>query len=89
MRVRENQWKCFSAGTDSKQLRAYSNGVVNIGSTLFSLTARMAGRIVTAVWVPEGVLFGEAEGEVIAEYAWPPKGTGYVGISRALTRVRA
>ncbi len=72
----------------SQKLRVYSNGVVNIDRTLFSLTKRMSGRIVVAAWDQEGVMFANTEGEVIAEYAWPPEGTGYVGISRSLTRFR-
>ena len=70
----------------SQKLRVYSNGVVNIDRTLFSLTKRMSGRIVVAAWDQESVMFANTEGEVIAEYAWPPEGTGYVGISKSLTR---
>ncbi|MHA7303541.1 integrase core domain-containing protein [Pseudarthrobacter sp. MDT1-22] len=77
------------AVTGSQKLRVYSNGVVNIDRTLFSLTKRMSGRIIVAAWDQEGVMFANTEGEVIAEYAWPPEGTGYVGISRSLTRFRS
>ncbi len=52
------------------------------------MTKRMSGRIVVAAWDQEGVMFDNTEGEVIAEYAWPSEGTGYVGISRSLTRFR-
>lgn len=76
------------ATTGSQKLRVYSNGVVKIGTTLFSLTKRMGARIVIAAWDPDGVTLANTEGEVIAEYAWPPEGTGYVGISRSLTRFR-
>lgn len=76
----------YPAATGSQKLRVYSNGVVNIGRTLFSVTKRMGGRIVIAAWDQEGVMFANTEGEVIAEYAWPPESTGYVGISRSLTR---
>ncbi|WP_445260462.1 integrase core domain-containing protein [Pseudarthrobacter raffinosi] len=76
------------AATGSQKLRVYSNGVVNIGRTLFSLTKRMGGRTVVAVWDQEGVMFANTEGEVIAEYAWPSEGTGYLGISKSLTRFR-
>lgn len=76
----------YPAATGSQKLRVYSNGVVNIGRTLFSVTKRMGGRIVIAAWDQEGVMFANTEGEVIAEYAWPSEGTGYVGISRSLTR---
>lgn len=78
----------YPAATGSQKLRVYSNGVVNIGRTLFALTKRMGGRTVVAVWDQEGVMFANTEGEVIAEYAWPSEGTGYVGISKSLTRFR-
>ncbi|MBT2533920.1 hypothetical protein J7E83_17675 [Arthrobacter sp. ISL-48] len=57
---------------------------------LFTSTVRAAdsGRIVVAAWDQEGVMFANTEGEVIAEYEWPPEGTGCVGISRSLTRFR-
>nr|WP_307581739.1 IS481 family transposase [Paeniglutamicibacter psychrophenolicus] len=76
------------ADTGIQKLQVYSNGVVKIRKTLFSLTKRMAGRIVIAAWDTDGVVFANTEGEVIAEFAWPPEGTGYVGISRSLTRFR-
>ncbi|WP_211878441.1 hypothetical protein [Pseudarthrobacter albicanus] len=76
------------AGTGSQKLRVYPNGVVSMGRTLFSLTKRMGGRIVIADWDLEGIVFASTEGEVIAEYFWPPEGTAYVGISKARTRFR-
>lgn len=77
------------ADTGSRKLRVYSNGVVKIGPTLFSLSKRMGGRIVIAAWDPDGVVFANTEGEVIAEYSWSPEGTGYVGTGKSLTRIRA
>ena len=77
------------AENGSRKLRVYSNGVVKIGTTLFSLTKRMGGRIVIAAWDLKEITFANTEGEVIVEYAWPPEGTGYVGISRSLTRFRS
>ncbi|RNL63436.1 hypothetical protein D7003_00890 [Arthrobacter oryzae] len=56
---------------------------------MFSLTKRMGGRIVIAAWDLEEIMFANTEGEVIAEYAWPPEGTGYVGIGKSLTRFRS
>ncbi|MBE4720400.1 hypothetical protein [Pseudarthrobacter sp. AB1] len=56
---------------------------------MFSLTKRMGGRIVIAAWDLKEIPFAITEGEVIAEYAWPPEGTGYVGISKSLTRFRS
>ncbi|MGP9838439.1 IS481 family transposase, partial [Arthrobacter sp. 179] len=74
------------APTGSQKMQVYSNGVVNIGRTLFSLTKRMGGRTVTATWDQESIIFANTEGEVIAEYLWPPKGTAYVGIGKSRTR---
>ncbi|MBP2373336.1 integrase core domain-containing protein [Paeniglutamicibacter psychrophenolicus] len=71
------------SGAGSRTLKAYSNGVVNIGRTIFSLTASMGGRNVIASWDDDGVIFANTEGEVVADYAWPPKGTAYVGISKS------
>ncbi|MEV8150951.1 hypothetical protein AB0O52_22745 [Arthrobacter sp. NPDC080073] len=50
------------------------------------MTMRMGGRDVVAAWDQEGVMFANTEGEIIAEYAWPSEGTGYLGISKSLTR---
>jgi putative transposase len=71
------------SGAGTRKLKAYSNGVVNIGRTIFSLTASMSGRTVIASWDDDGVIFANTDGEVIADYAWPPKGTAYVGISKS------
>ena len=71
------------SGSGSQNLKVYSNGVVHIGRTIFSLTASMIGRTVIASWDAEGVIFANAQGEIIADYAWPPKGTAYVGITKS------
>lgn len=52
------------------------------------MTKRMGGRTVTTTWDPEGIVFANIEGEVIAEYLWPPEGTAYVGISKNRIRFR-
>lgn len=59
--------------------------MVGIGRTLYSVTKRMGGRVVFAAWDLDGVVFANTEGEVLAEYFWPPEGTAYVGMSRART----
>ena len=70
-------------GSGNRELKVYSNGVVNIGRTIFSLTAAMSGRTAIATWDAEGIIFANTQGEVIADYAWPPKGTAYVGITKS------
>ncbi len=64
------------ADTGSQKLQVYSNGVVKIGKTLFSLTKRMAARVVIAAWDTHGIVFANTDGEIIAVYAWPPEDTG-------------
>lgn len=76
------------ADSGNQKLRVYSNGVVKIGKTSYSLTKRMSGRIVFALWDSQGVMFANTDGEVIAEYLWPPEGIGYVGAGQSLTRFR-
>ncbi len=73
------------AATGTQKLRVYSNGVIKIGKTLFSLTKRRSGQIVIADWDPDSIVIANTDGEVIAEYAWPPANTGYVGFSRSRT----
>jgi transposase InsO family protein len=74
------------APTGSQELKVNPNGVVRIGRTMFSLTKRMAGRIIIAGWDLEGAIFTTLDGEIIAEYDWPPEGTAYVGMSKARNR---
>lgn len=76
------------AATGSRKLRVYPNGVVGIGRTLYSVTKQMGGRVVIAAWDLDGVVFANTEGEVLAEYFWPPEGTAYVGMSKARTHFR-
>ncbi|WP_372700102.1 DDE-type integrase/transposase/recombinase [Arthrobacter sp. JSM 101049] len=76
------------AATGTRKMQVYPNGVVNIGRALFSLTKRMGGRTVAVTWDRESIVFANTEGEVIAEYLWPPKGTAYVGIGKSRTRFR-
>jgi len=74
------------APTGTRQLRVYANGVVNFAGTLFSVTRAMASRIIIADWDPKRIIFATTVGEIIAEYAWPPAGTKYQGITTARYR---
>ena len=74
------------AATGSQKLKVYPNGVVSLDRILFSLTKRMGGRIVIADWDLKGVVFASLDGEIIAEYDWPPEGATYVGMGKARTR---
>lgn len=72
--------------TGTRQLRVYTNGVVNFAGTLFSVTRAMASRIIIADWNPDRIIFATTVGEIIAEYEWPPAGTRYQAISKARYR---
>lgn len=50
------------------------------------MSTRIGGRIVNAAWDLEGVVSASVEGKVIAEYAWPPAGSCYVGKTKVRTR---
>lgn len=78
----------YPAITGTRKVRAYAKGVINIGRTLFSVTKPMGGRIIIATWDPESIVLATTEGEIIAEYSWPPTGTAYVGTSKARTHFR-
>lgn len=74
------------AAIGNQQIRVYANGVVNFAGTLFSVTKVMASRIIIADWDSERIIFATTVGEIIAEYAWPPTGTKYQGITKARYR---
>lgn len=74
------------AAAGHQHIRVYANGVVSFAGTLFSLSRVVANRIITVDWDPERIIFATAIGEVIAEFAWPPPGTKYQGITKARYR---
>ncbi|WP_444980161.1 integrase core domain-containing protein [Nesterenkonia alkaliphila] len=74
------------AATGHQHIRVYANGVVSFAGTLFSLSRVVANRIIIADWDPERIIFATTIGEVIAEFAWPPPGTKYQGITKARYR---
>lgn len=43
----------------------------------------MASRSVGVHWDVEGIIFIDGEGQIIAEFAWPKKGTKHVGMKSA------
>lgn len=48
----------------------------------FQLGRPRAGQTVHAAWASDGIVFADTTGEVIKQYAWPPRGTRYVGNGR-------
>lgn len=71
-----------------RQMKIRSNGTVNLRKIRFLISSRMAGQAIHAAWDPVGVVFADSNGEVLAEHAWPPKGTTYVsnGVRRGRPR---
>ncbi|WP_217641931.1 integrase core domain-containing protein [Arthrobacter sp. UCD-GKA] len=64
-------------------LKVYSNGTVRFSNVVYSLTTRMAHRTVGVHWDPHGITFIDAEGQILAEFDWPPKGIAYRGMKNA------
>ena len=54
------------------------NGMVQLGKIGFQISSRLAGQIVYAAWDPDGVIFADSHGEVLAQHPWPPAGRTYV-----------
>lgn len=61
-----------------RQLTVLSNGTVTLNGIVFLISHPLAGQQIHSVWEPTGVIFADTNGEVLAEYPWPPKGTRYV-----------
>ena len=71
-------------------MKIRSNGTVNLRKIRFLISSRMAGQMIHAAWDPVGVVFTDSNGEVLAEHAWPPKGSTYVsnGVRRGRPAAR-
>lgn len=61
----------------------YSTGAVRFNSVVYSLTRRMASRVLIIQWDPEVILFATSDGEVIAVFGWPESGVKHVGMKSA------
>ena len=66
-----------------RKLKAYSNGTLKLGETMFFVTKRMGSRILHVDWDPENILISTMEGELVADFPRPVPGTKYVGIDKA------
>lgn len=69
--------------TGQHTLKVYSNGTVSFNRVIYYLTTRMAYRPVLIDWNSEAITFISPEGEIIAEFDWPPAGTKHVGMKSA------
>lgn len=74
------------ATSGTEPIKVYSNGVVSFAGTLFSVTRVLANRVIIVDWNTQRIVFATTIGEVIAEFAWPPTGTRYQGITKARYR---
>lgn len=61
-----------------RQLTIQANGTVTLKSIGFLVSRPRAGQVIHAVWNANGVIFADFDGEVLAQYPWPPKNTRYV-----------
>ena len=64
--------------TGSAERVIAANGTVRLGGITFLIRRARAGHTTTATWDHRHVLFVDADGAVLAQYAWPPPGTHYV-----------
>lgn len=69
-----------------RELKVHTNGSIQLRRIKFQISSRMAGQTIHVAWDPDGVVFADHDGEVIATHPWPPKGTTYV--SNGLPRGR-
>lgn len=61
-----------------RQLVVLSNGTITLNGIVFLVSHPHAGQTIHVVWDPAGIMFIDANGEVLTEHPWPPKGTRYV-----------
>lgn len=61
-----------------RQLTVLRNGTITLNAISFLISTKLAGHTITATWDPHAVMFTDDNGEVWAEYPWPPKGTRYL-----------
>ncbi|WP_029458029.1 IS481 family transposase [Dietzia alimentaria] len=56
-----------------------TTGTLRFRGVIYYTAHRFAGQKVLAGWDEHGIAFADLDGELICQYAWPPKGTHYVG----------
>lgn len=56
-----------------------ATGGLRFRNVIYYVSNRAAGQKVIASWDEHGITFADLDGVVLREYAWPPKGTRYVG----------
>lgn len=61
-----------------RQVRIHPLGYVHLHGIRFQITKLRAGETIHAVWDEAGVVFADANGEILIKRAWPPQGQTYV-----------
>lgn len=56
-----------------------ATGTLRFRGVIYYTAHRFAGQKVLASWDEHGIAFADLDGQFICQYAWPPKGTRYVG----------
>ena len=59
-------------------MRVQPYGYVYLHGIKFQIAKQRAGQIIQAGWDETGVVLADANGEVLIEHGWPPKGQTYV-----------
>lgn len=72
-----------SEGIRATRIRA--DGTIRVSKVEYRIGSRYARQLAYVVSEPEGVMFFDHQGTLIAETEWPPSGTSYVG-ARQLQR---
>jgi hypothetical protein len=71
-------------GQGRREVKVQPHGYVYLHGIKFQIGKQRAGQTIHAVWDETSIVFADANGEVLFEHGWPPKGTTYVsnGIRR-------
>lgn len=71
-------------GQCSREVKVQPDGYVCLHGIKFQIAKQRAGQTSHAVWDETGIVFADANSEILIEHGWPPKGQTYVsnGIRR-------
>jgi transposase InsO family protein len=61
-----------------REVKIQPMGYVYLHGIRFQITKLRAGEMIHAVWDQTGVVFADANGEILIKRAWPPQGQTYV-----------
>lgn len=69
-------------------MKAYMNGALRLGDTIFHLTSRTGSHVEVVDWDQENTLISSADIELIADLLRPAPETKYAGVSQAIASFR-